>query len=92
MDGARRLEGDAAIGIDDLARPEADIAFTGIVDAAGGSRADMRWEDISVARGGFEASDGGGSIEGRFYGSDREEVGGIFDRSGIVGAFGAAKE
>ena len=92
MDGGQRLEGDAAIGIDDLARPEADIAFTGIVYAAGGSRADMRWEDISVARGAFEASDAGGSIEGRFYGSDREEVGGIFERSGIVGAFGATRE
>ena len=92
MDGGRRIAGDAEIGIDNLARPEADIAFTGIVEADGASRADMRWEDISVARGAFEASDAGGSIEGRFYGSDREEVGGIFERSGIVGAFGAAKE
>ncbi len=86
-----RVKGAAEIRIGDFARPELDIAFTGMRAADGAARADMRWEDIPVARGAFEASDATGSIEGRFYGRNHGEVGGVFERNGIVGAFGAER-
>ena len=80
------------IEIDDFARPDVDIALTGIEDAGGRARADIRWEDIPVDQGAFEARDDvTGSIEGRFYGRSHGEVGGIFERDRLIGAFGAAR-
>ena len=86
-----RIEGAAEIRIGDFARPELDVAFTGMTAAGGAARADMRWEDIALARGAFEVSGATGSIEGRFYGGNHGEVGGVFERNGIVGAFGAER-
>ncbi len=93
LEGAagRRVEGVVEIRIGDFARPEVDVSFTGMRGADGAARADMRWEDIPVARGAFEASGATGSIEGRFYGRNHGEVGGVFERNGIVGAFGAER-
>ena len=45
-----RIAGDAAIEIDDFARPDVDVAFTGIKDAGGRARADLRWEDIPLVQ------------------------------------------
>lgn len=73
-----RIEGDAVIEIDDFARPDVDVALTGIEDARGHARSDLHWEDIRVVEGAFRVQDMVGSIEGRFYGSDHGEVGGIF--------------
>ena len=87
-----RISGDAEIAIDDLAAPDVDVALTGMTDTGGGAVSDMRWDGISVARGAFEASDMNGSIEGRFYGAGHNEAGGVFQRNGIVGAFGATRE
>ena len=84
-----RIEGDAMIEIDDFARPDVDVALTGIEDARGRARSDLRWEDIPVVQGAFR--DIVGSIEGRFYGSDHGEVGGIFERDLLTGAFGASR-
>ena len=86
-----RIEGNAVIDIDDFARPDVDIAFTGLADTHGRSRADLRWEDIPVVQGTFRMQDADGTIEGRFYGSDHQEVGGIFDRDQLTGAFGASR-
>ena len=99
--GAQRLRvsGDAVIGIDDFTRPAVDISFgnfewpdmdvvpAGIRDGVG---AEMRWENLTLAQGAFRSSGEIGSIEGQFYG--QEEVGGVFERNGVVGAFGAARE
>ena len=87
-----RIEGSAGIAIDDLAAPDVDVALTGMTDTGGGAVPDMRWDGISVAQGAFEASDMSGSIEGRFYGAGHNEAGGVFQRNGIVGAFGATRE
>ena len=87
-----RIEGSAELAIDDLAAPDVDLALTGMTDTGGGAVPDMRWDGISVARGAFEASDMNGSIEGRFYGAGHNEAGGVFQRNGIVGAFGATRE
>ena len=94
IDGAtrERIEGDAEIAIDDFTRPDIDIALTGIRDAGGRARADLLWRDIPMARGHFQARDMvGGSVEGRFYGPDHGEVGGIFRRDRLVGAFGGSR-
>ena len=91
-DGARRIEGDAEIAIDDLEAPDVDIALTGMTATGGAAVADMRWEDISVAQGAFRTSGMNGSIEGRFYGASHGEAGGVFERNGIAGAFGATRE
>ena len=86
-----RIEGDAVIEIDDFARPDVDIALTGIADANGRARSDLLSEDIPVVLGAFHAPDAIGSIEGQFYGSDHGEVGGIFERDRLIGAFGASR-
>ena len=49
----------------------------------------MAWPSVPLENGVFTAADD--SIRGHFYGDNHEEVGGIFDRDGIVGAFGAAE-
>ena len=85
------VEGDAVIGIDDFARPDVDIAFTAIKDASGRARADLHWQDIPVVQGVFHIQDMDGSIEGRSYGIDHGEVGGIFERDQLLGAFGASR-
>ena len=86
-----RVAGNAMIEIDDFARPDVDVALTGIADASGGTRADLHWEDIPLSQGRFQARDMVGSIEGRFYGGDHGEVGGIFERDQLMGAFGASR-
>lgn len=86
-----RIEGDAMIEIDDFASSDVDIALTGIEDASGRARANRHWQNIPVVQGTFQARDMAGSIEGRFYGSDHGEVGGIFERDQLLGAFGASR-
>lgn len=86
-----RIDGNAMIEIDDFARPGVDVALTGIVDARGRARAGLRWEDIPLSQGRFQARDTVGSIEGRFYGSDHGNVGGIFERDRLMGAFGGSR-
>ena len=86
-----RVVGDARIEIDDFARSDVDIAFTSIEDAGGRERASLRWEDIPIVQGAFLARNPNGVIEGRFYGSDHGEVGGIFERDELVGAFGGSR-
>ena len=77
------VTGTAMLDIDDFSNPDLDIAFTSI----SGGRADMHWSNLNMTNGTFD----GGSIEGRFYGPDAENVGGIFDRNNVIGAFGAQR-
>ena len=86
-----RLEGAAVIDIDDLARPDVDVAFMPLVDARVHSQSDLSWDDIPVVDGAFGRQDDAGMIEGRFYGSDHQEVGGIFERGRMIGSFGASR-
>ena len=87
----RRVEGIAEIRIEDFSRPAVDVVFGGVADAIGVAGTDIRWEDIPLARGAFRAGDGRGWIEGRFYGRDHGEVGGVFEWNGFPGAFGAER-
>ena len=86
-----RIAGDAVIDIDDFAHPDVDIALTGLEDTHGRSRTDLQWEDIPMVQGSFRARDADGTIEGRFYGSEHQEIGGIFERNQLIGAFGASR-
>ena len=52
----------------------------------------MRWEDVPIVQGGYREDGDDGRIEGRFWGSNQEEAGGVFRRNGITGAFGAKRQ
>ena len=86
-----RVEGDAKIDVDDFADPDVDIALTSIVGANRSTWAALRWENVPLDAGGFRVDDdAGGHVEGLFYGPDHEEVGGVFEKDRLVGAFGAS--
>ncbi len=86
------IQGDAEIDIDDFNNPDVDIRFTNIYDLDSGStRGDMRWDNIAVSNGAFATGSGTNQIQGKFYGPNHEEVGGVFERNQIVGAFGAKR-
>ena len=53
---------------------------------------DMNWEDIPLTSGSFQSGSGSDQISGQFYGPNHEEVGGVFERNQILGAFGAKRE
>jgi len=71
----------------------ADVEFTGIANAGTGERfSDMAWRGMAVKKGGFvRRNSPDDTISGRFYGPGEEEVGGIFERDGIAGAFGGKR-
>lgn len=87
------IQGEAMIGIDDLASPSVDIEFTDVVNlfdpTSNVDDMNWTWTDLTLTEGAFEHTDG--SIEGMFYGTTHDEVGGVFDRHEIVGAFGATR-
>lgn len=86
------IQGDADLTISDFTDPKLDIEFTNIRDTdAGRPRSDMTWNDVPLTNGGFGTGPDGNSIEGKFYGPNHEEVGGVFERDQVIGAFGAAR-
>ena len=88
------LQGDAALNVEigDTAGISLDVAFTNIMNLdTGAALGDMRWSDLAVVVDGFARGSGANSIKGGFYGPNHEEVGGVFERDFIVGAFGAKR-
>ena len=88
------VEGDAAVTVEfGGASLTADVAFSNIADReTGAPRNDMAWRGLALKEGGFSrraAPDD--TISGRFFGPNEEEVGGIFERDGIAGAFGGVR-
>ena len=71
----------------------ADVEFTGIVNVeTDDAHDDMAWSGIAVDEGAFGHHDAvDDTISGRFFGPDEEEVGGVFERNGIAGAFGGRR-
>ena len=52
----------------------------------------MTWEDLPVAAGRFSQQQRRDDyLRGEFYGRAATETGGVFERGGLVGAFGAAR-
>ena len=82
------VRGDAAVTVG-FASASVNVALTGIRDSStGGSHGDIRWNGVSMRGGAFSS----GTLRGRFYGPNHEEVGGIFLRNRISGAFGARRQ
>ncbi len=85
------VRGDATLTLD-MAQMAMDVAFTNIRNAGTGqSQEDMMWDGLAVTNGTFGTGSQGDSIQGQFYGPNHEEVGGIFERDYIIGAFGAGR-
>ena len=89
MEFGNAVQGDAAVTVD-FARNDAGVAFTNVKDL--GTRSglpSMEWSGLAIgADGKFGASD----LRATFYGPGHAEVGGVFERNEIVGAFGAKRE
>ena len=82
------VQGDAVVGVD-FAAYDVDVAFTNILDLQTGTRrSPMYWDNLTMSAGTFQ----GAGIYGRFYGPNHEEVGGVFERNQISGAFGATRQ
>ena len=83
------FQGDATIALTRANRIRI-ISFLNIKDIKTQSSIPrMDWSDIAITDGAFQSVDG--SISGNFYGNSHTEVGGIFNRNNIIGAFGAKK-
>lgn len=81
--------GDVNIDIDDLDNPDVDISFTyGRLD--GQTSSSGNYDNMPLNDGTFESN--GGAIKGSFYGDDHGEVGGIWDDTNFIGAFGATRQ
>ena len=88
------IRGDADVTVDFAADSmTADVEFTDIVNIETGDlQDDMAWLGMAVEDGGFaERTAPDDTISGRFYGPGEEEVGGVFERDGIAGAFGGRR-
>ena len=85
----RALRGSAEINVD-FADADVDMAFTYMRYHLEGNitRSDMTWNDLPLNAGEF----GSDTIQGVFYGPNHEEVGGVFRRDGLLGAFGGTRE
>lgn len=64
-----------------------DVSMTGLTRG----HADISWENLRVSEGRFSAGSDNNSIAGSFYGSSHGELGGVFERNSIMGAFGATR-
>lgn len=62
--------------------------LTDIVGVNGGTWVALRWENVPLDAGGFRSSDASGFVAGLLYGPDHEEIGGVFERDRLRGAFG----
>ena len=83
-----RVRGNATVTIDDFSSPRMDVAFTNIRDTATNAHhGDMTWTSLPLTGGTFR----GDGLVGHFYGPNHEEVGGVFLRNQISGAFGATR-
>ena len=88
------IRGDAGVTVEFGASAiTADVEFTGIANTETGERRDdMAWRGMAVEEGGFARRNApDDTISGRFYGPDEEEIGGVFERDGVAGAFGGKR-
>ena len=92
------VRGDATLTIDDFAAPNVDAAFTALHDLVTGARLHdttiAPWDNIPLDGGAFGNKPIGSTdyIQGRFVGDGHAGVVGVFERSEIVGSFGAARQ
>ena len=92
------VRGEATLIIDDFANADVDVAFGNLHDLETGGKLDDRriasWENIPLDGGTFGAKPVGGTdyIQGQFVGENHAGVVGVFERSEIVGSFGANRQ
>ena len=84
--GGKFLSGDSEL-VYDFSAATIDVSLTGIHDKDSGTYPALHWEGLDVQSNGTFTDTG--TIRGSFFGPGHEEVGGIFTRSQIIGAFGA---
>ena len=87
-----QVEGDADLTLD-FAAMNVDVALTEITDGSDTSYDDINWRSLALENGGFAAAPAeNDSIQGRFYGPEHEEAGGIFEKNGMIGGFHAIRD
>ena len=89
------FHGEATVTVD-FTDMDLDVTFSDIVNLHSPSDTPLNgpqwtWENLHLNSGAFAQGSSANRIEGRFYGPNHEEVGGIFDRNEMVGAFGARR-
>ncbi len=68
------------------------VEFQNLANINDGTRlTTMSWLAIPITTDGTFSSTTGGDIDGAFFGSGHTEVGGTFNRDGIIGAFGGMR-
>lgn len=89
------LQGDAMLAYDMESRT-LDASFTNIVNVslnAAHTAGEAGFTDVSVDEDGtFRHGAPGNLVRGGLYGPDHEEIAGIFEQHGILGAFGARQQ
>ena len=85
------VSGETEIDIDDFTAPNVDIMITNIKDVNGifSTESDITIEDMTLTNGTFTDNN---AVRGTFYGSGHEQVGGVINESGLVGAFGGTRQ
>lgn len=88
LDESNRLvRGDAYLEIGDLLSPSVYVALSPVAYPV------MIWDGIPLMDGRFQERQSSSSyIKGEFYGPNAEEAGGVFERRGLIGAFGASSQ
>ena len=92
------VRGNATLVIDDFADPSVDVAFSNLHDLETGARLDNRsiaaWEGIPLNGGSFGKKPTAGTdyIQGHFLAENHDGVAGVFQRSELVGSFGAERQ
>ena len=98
----RLLQADVDVTIEDFMSSMVDILFDNIRDLRTGEDftliPSVSWSDLALVDGAFAHEEGTlgqmdrNRIEGRFYGPDHEEIGGVFEYATVVGSFGARRD
>ena len=89
------VRGDANIFVAfDSAGTSASVEFFNIKSLKNGTRYhDMAWRKLAVENGVFGHREGiDNYIAGRFFGPEEQEIGGVFEKDNVAGAFGGIRE
>ena len=89
------IRGQAALTYE-FAAEQMDVALTNIQNADPAKHGvqgypNLYWRELDVVDGRFGGGFAEDTIEGQFYGPNHEEVGGIFQRAPMLGAFGGKR-
>ena len=93
LDQLHPLHGDTRIVVEGLdTTPTVDVTFSNVRNLNTAARHTLAgWSNIPLSNGIFRTGSGTNQIEGTFYGSEHQEVGGHFEQGRIIGAFGGKR-